>query len=142
MIALAASAHGPGAARAAISATTPANFDGSSSQGGDLDFQGRGDTVKPFEDAAFALEVGEYTSTPVETQFGWHVIRVDEKRKEPLPKFEEEAPRIRQMLFLETFERAMDALRSAVVIEVVPPPEDEATPDVEAKPEAGEPAGD
>lgn len=46
----------------------------SSASGGDLGNFGRGQMVKPFEDAAYALEVGNY-SEPVQTQFGWHVIQ-------------------------------------------------------------------
>ena len=51
----------------------------SKAQGGDLGYFGRGMMVKPFEDAAFSAEKGAVTS-PVETQFGWHLIKVIDKK--------------------------------------------------------------
>mgnify|MGYP002625430148 CR=1 FL=1 len=51
----------------------------SGAAGGDLGYFGRGVMVKPFEDAAFDLEVGEI-SEPVKTQFGWHLIQLTDKK--------------------------------------------------------------
>jgi len=104
---------------------------GSGASGGDLGYFTKGRMVKPFEDAAFALEVGKYTPTPVKSDFGFHVILVVDKRKEEAPKFETEAQRIQQDLIRETFEKEIKTLRDAAKIEVIPPaapPADAATP--------------
>lgn len=51
----------------------------SGANGGDLGYFARGMMVKPFEDAAFSLEVGEI-SDPIQTQFGWHLIKLIDKK--------------------------------------------------------------
>ena len=59
------------------------------SSGGDLGWFGPGQMVPEFDKAAFALEVGKYTKEPVQTQFGWHVIKVEDKRAKQPPAFDE-----------------------------------------------------
>ncbi|MBN8997124.1 MAG: peptidylprolyl isomerase [Rhizobiales bacterium] len=95
---------------------------GSAPNGGDLGFIGKGKTVKSFEEAAFALKAGTYTEKPVQSEYGWHVIKVTETRKEAAPTFEAEAERIRQDLIREAYKAEMDKLKAAHKIEILPPP--------------------
>jgi len=90
---------------------------GSGASGGDLGWFKRGMMVKPFEEAAFALEPGQYTKTPVKSDFGWHVILVEERRTAPPPTLDQERPRIEQELVRDTFEREIGALRAGATIE-------------------------
>jgi len=66
---------------------------GSAEKGGDLDFVTRGAMVKPFEDAMFALKKGEISAV-VETEFGYHIIRVTDIKPEQVPPFEQVRARI------------------------------------------------
>ena len=61
---------------------------GSKGEGGDLGFFTKDRMVEPFAETAFKLEAGQI-SEPVKSQFGWHVIKVEEKRNKPVPSFEE-----------------------------------------------------
>jgi peptidyl-prolyl cis-trans isomerase C len=61
----------------------------SGANGGDLGYFTNGEMVPEFWTAATKLKKGEYTKTPVKSQFGWHVIKLDDKRMKPSPKFEE-----------------------------------------------------
>jgi peptidyl-prolyl cis-trans isomerase C len=88
--------------------------------GGDLGFFTRGQMLKPFEDAAFALKVGEI-SKPVKTQFGWHIIKVEERRKQPPPTFDEVKDAITAQLVQQKAQEVVTGLRDSAKIEIIDP---------------------
>lgn len=71
---------------------------GSGANGGDLDWANPGTYVPEFSAALTALKKGEITQTPVKTQFGWHVIRLDDTRDAKIPSFEEVKPQLLEMM--------------------------------------------
>jgi peptidyl-prolyl cis-trans isomerase C len=91
---------------------------GSGAQGGDLGFFGKGQMVKPFEDAAWALKAGE-VSAPVKSQFGWHLIKLEEKRVQPPPSFDTVKEQIMTELQRKKAGDIMAGLRSKAKIEVL-----------------------
>ncbi|WP_165498126.1 peptidylprolyl isomerase [Siculibacillus lacustris] len=91
---------------------------GSAKQGGDLGFFGPGDMVPEFDKAAGALAVGAITKEPVQTQFGFHVIKLEEKRKQPLPALDQVQDQVRQAVVGELFTSKLDELKKASKIEI------------------------
>jgi len=87
--------------------------------GGDLGYFGKGRMVPEFEQAAFKLEKGAYTQEPVKTQFGFHIIKVEDKRDRPFPTLEESKERLRQLMLTEAYAKAVEEGRKAVGVEVL-----------------------
>jgi peptidyl-prolyl cis-trans isomerase C len=71
---------------------------GSAASGGDLDWAAPDAYVQPFSEALIKLKKGETTEVPVQTQFGWHVIRLEDVRDTQFPPLEQVAPQIRESL--------------------------------------------
>lgn len=85
--------------------------------GGDLGFFSRDSMVPEFADAAFKLGKGEYTKTPVHTQFGWHVIKVDDRRTAAPPSFEESKQELTEEVARDIVSAKVKALRDGAKIE-------------------------
>jgi peptidyl-prolyl cis-trans isomerase C len=90
---------------------------GSKDQGGNLDWNQPGGFVKPFSDAMVKLEKGKYTETPVQSQFGWHVIQLDDVRPAKFPEFNEIKAGLLQRMQEAMFEKAVADLRAKAKVE-------------------------
>jgi peptidyl-prolyl cis-trans isomerase C len=111
--------------------------DPAGSNGGDLGYFAQGDMVKEFSEVAFSLPVGTYTKSPVKTQFGYHIIKVENERDRPKPEFEtvkeqlyqqlsqaavgEKIQESRKSLDVQMFDFKGDALKSEEKAETVAP---------------------
>jgi peptidyl-prolyl cis-trans isomerase C len=93
---------------------------GSKEQGGELGFFSRGQMVPQFEEAAFKLNKGE-VSEPFQTQFGWHIVKVDDRREQPAPSFEAVKERVRAAIIHRKAEETAAELRKQAAIEYVDP---------------------
>jgi peptidyl-prolyl cis-trans isomerase C len=85
---------------------------GSKANGGDLDWNAPSNFVKPFSDAMVKLDKGKFTTQPVQTQFGWHVIRVDEVRDAKVPSFDEVKPQLQQRMQSQMLDQYLKDLRA------------------------------
>jgi peptidyl-prolyl cis-trans isomerase C len=102
--------------------------------GGDLGFFRRADMVAEFANAAFALQPGQVSPSPVRTQFGWHVIRLEERRTTRGPSFEDSRDALRQQAIEEEVTAAVQRVRAAARIEILELPAPAAAPQPEPPP--------
>lgn len=91
----------------------------SAPQGGDLGYFTVDQMVPEFAEVAFALEPGSYSSEPVQTQFGFHVIKVEDSRQTTPPTLEEMGEQLREELAAEAVQGLLAELRSKADIEVI-----------------------
>lgn len=91
--------------------------DGSSTEGGDLGWFNPAQMVKPFADALRQLEVGKYTTTPVKSEFGWHIIKLEGSRPTTPPPFEQVKAQLAPMINQKKFETHLDGLVKAAKVE-------------------------
>ena len=90
---------------------------GSGANGGDLDWASPGNYVKEFSVALVELKKGQFTTVPVKTQFGYHIIRLDDVREAKLPAFEDVKAQIFQQLKQQRIESFQQSLRSKAKVE-------------------------
>jgi peptidyl-prolyl cis-trans isomerase C len=91
--------------------------DGSAAEGGDLGWFSPGQMVKPFSDAVQQLEVGKYTATPVKSDFGWHVIKLEETRPTTPPPYDAVKAQLGPLVKQKQFEAHLKELVSKAKVE-------------------------
>jgi peptidyl-prolyl cis-trans isomerase C len=90
---------------------------GSAAKGGELDWAGPDSYVKPFSEAMTKLEKGKYTEAPVQSQFGWHVIRLDDVRDAQFPPLAQVSNQIRENLQQQKVQGFVEDLRKKAKIQ-------------------------
>jgi peptidyl-prolyl cis-trans isomerase C len=94
-----------------------ASRDSSAASGGDLGYFSQEKMVEPFGTAAFALKQGEHTKEPVQTQFGWHVIKLEDRRTAEPPSFEEVRGQLHTEMAREAVGKRVEELREKAKVE-------------------------
>jgi len=90
---------------------------GSGANGGDLDWANSSNYVKEFSEALTGLAKGRMTERPVKTQFGYHIIRLDDVRDAKIPKFEEVKPQVAQQMQQQKMAKFQEELRAKAKVE-------------------------
>ena len=96
------------------------SIDSSKDQGGDLGWFSPANMVKPFADAVAGLKKGETTQTPVQSQYGWHVIQLIDTRETPVPPLDSVKDRVDQLVQTKKFKAYQDELMKTAKIEKNP----------------------
>jgi peptidyl-prolyl cis-trans isomerase C len=110
----------------------------SKTKGGDLGWFGPNQMVPPFAAAVTELKKGEYTTTPVKTQFGWHVILLEDSRKKAAPVFDSVKQRIKASLQMQKVQKHIEDLRKNATIVMAEPEKSEEPKEAEKKPASSE----
>ncbi|MBP2232293.1 peptidyl-prolyl cis-trans isomerase C [Azospirillum agricola] len=105
--------------------------------GGDLGYFTKDAMVEPFANAAFAMKKGEVSKEPVKTQFGYHIIKVEDKRTQPAPTLDEVKPQLEQTLSKDIVTALVDELRAGAKVETF---QMDGSPMPKEEPKAAEPA--
>lgn len=86
-------------------------------EGGDLGYMRKGDVDPAFAEAVFALKPGAYSENPVKTSLGWHVVKVEDRRRVKPPKFEEVKDQLGNVVFQDQMKKLVEQLRDKASIE-------------------------
>jgi peptidyl-prolyl cis-trans isomerase C len=92
-----------------------------SGNGGDLGFFKKEQMVPPFAEAAFAMKKGDYSHTPVQTQFGWHVIKVEDRRAAKVPSFEDSKEALKEEEARSVAGDVLAKMRQGAEVTIMPP---------------------
>lgn len=86
--------------------------------GGDLGYFAEGDMVKEFGDAAFAMKVGEFSKEPIKTQFGYHIISLEDKRVRPAPAYDDVKDQLTAQVKRDLLNNMMKDWRDSAKVEI------------------------
>jgi peptidyl-prolyl cis-trans isomerase C len=90
---------------------------GSGESGGDLGYFTKDKMVPEFADAAFKMEKGKFSETPVHSQYGWHVIQVLDRRTQPLPSLDQVKPQLTNLVLQDEERKVMEDMHKSAKIE-------------------------